>query len=339
MRVAFDAACFRLDRAGTARAAAGLLGALVAMAEPPSVALLGDGPPVDRGTMARRLTVLDQDLAWYGHGLATAARRAGADVLHCPTFRGPLTRPAQRLVVTVLDLAVLREPGWFPRWSRSYGAFAVPRVVRSADRVICASQATADDVSERLGVVPERLRLVPLGIDPLFSEPPGPSPLAGPYVLAVATHEPRKNLDRVLAAHRLRRARGAPETLALVGGGGWGGVRLAPEDAVAVLGRVGDVRLRDLYAHASATVVASLWEGFGLPAGEALATGCPLACSDIPALREVAGEVAAYCDPLSSESIADAVDRAVSGPRPAPRRELTWERTAAGTLDVWRELA
>ena len=82
---------------------------------------------------------------------------------------------------------------------------------------------------------------------------------------------------------------------------------------MAVLGRVGDVRLRDLYAHASATVVASLWEGFGLPAGEALATGCPLACSDIPALREVAGEAAAYCDPLSAESIADAVDRAVSG--------------------------
>ncbi len=127
MRVAFDAACFRLDRAGTARAAAGLLGALVAMAEPPDVALLGDGPPVDRGTVARRLTVLDQDLAWYGRGLAAAARRAGADILHCPTFRGPLTRPAQPLVVTVLDLAVLREPGWFPRWSRTYGAFAVPR--------------------------------------------------------------------------------------------------------------------------------------------------------------------------------------------------------------------
>ncbi len=82
-----------------------------------------------------------------------------------------------------------------------------------------------------------------------------------------------------------------------MGGGGWGDVRLAPEDGVTVLGRVGDVRLRDLYAHASATVVASLWEGFGLPAGEALATGCPLVCSDIPALREVAGEAAAYCDP------------------------------------------
>jgi glycosyltransferase involved in cell wall biosynthesis len=339
MRVAFDAACFRLDRAGTARAAAGLLNALASLPDTLDLELLGDGPPLDRGTLARRVAVLDQDLAWYGRGLATSAERSRADVLHCPTFRGPLTRPAQPLVVTVLDLAVLREPRWFPRWSRTYGARAVPRVVRSADRVICASQATADDVSDRLGVASERIRVVPLGIDVLFSEPHGRSPLAGPYLLAVATPEPRKNLDRVLRAHRQRRAGGASETLTLVGGRGWGDVQLAPEDGVVVLGRVGDVRLRDLYAHASATVVASLWEGFGLPAGEALATGCPVVCSDIPALREVAGDAAVYCDPLSVESIAEAIDRAASGRRPAPRRELTWERTAASTLDVWRELA
>jgi glycosyltransferase involved in cell wall biosynthesis len=339
MRVAFDAACFRLDRAGTARAAAGLLGGLGSMPEAPEVELLGDGPPLDRGTLARRIAVVDQDVAWYGRVLAAAAARTGAALLHCPSFRGPLRRTAQPLVVTVLDLAVLREPGWFPRWSRTYGALAVPRVVRSADRVVCCSQATAEDVAGRLDVSADRIRVVPLGIDALFSEPPGPPPLSGRYVLGVATPEPRKNLDRVLDAHRLRRSRGAPETLVLVGGGGWGGIDLRPQDGVALLGRVGDVRLRDLYAHAAATVVASLWEGFGLPAGEALAAGCPLVCSDIPPLREVAGDAAVYCDPRSVESIADAVDRAVSGPRPAPRRELNWERTAAGTLDVWRELA
>jgi glycosyltransferase involved in cell wall biosynthesis len=339
MRVAFDAACFRLDRAGTARAAAGLLGALGSLPEEPEVTLLGDGPPLDRGTLARRAAVIDQDLAWYGRGLAAAAARTGGDLLHCPTFRGPLRPPGLPLVVTVLDLAVLREPSWFPRWSRTYGALAVPRVVRSADRVLCCSQATADDVAGRLDVGPDRIRVVPLGIDALFSERPGPAPLPAAYVLGVATPEPRKNLDRVLAAHRLRRGRGAPETLVLVGGGGWGGVELRPEDGVTLLGRVGDVRLRDLYAHAAATVVASLWEGFGLPAGEALAAGCPLVCSDIAPLREVAGEDAVYCDPRSVESIAAALDRAVLGPRPAPRRELTWERTAAGTVDVWRELA
>jgi glycosyltransferase involved in cell wall biosynthesis len=276
---------------------------------------------------------------WYGDRLARAARRRRADVLHCPTFRGPLRRAGLPVCVTVHDLAVLREPSWFPAWSRSYGRLAVPRVVRAADRVVCVSQATADDVAERLGVPPARLRVVRNGVDPVFSTPAAAAPLSGPYLLFVGTPEPRKNLPRLLAAHRRLRAEGRPEQLVLVGEGGWGGVELGSDDDVLRLGRVDDVTLRDLYAHAAATVYPSLWEGFGLIAAEALAAGSPLVCSDIPALREVAGGDAHYADPRSVADLARAIREALAAPRPTARPSPGWDDAAAGLLDVWRELA
>ena len=131
---------------------------------------------------------------------------------------------------------------------------------------------------------------------------------------------------------------GRPERLVLAGADGWGGVKLPARDRIVQLGRVDDATLRDLYAHARCVAYPSLWEGFGLVAGEALAAGCPVVCSDLPALHEVAGSDAIYCDPLSVDSIADALRAALEGQRPSPRRALTWESAARALVDVWREL-
>ena len=281
---------------------------------------LGAGGFAGRGSARQKVSALRQDLAWYGDGLARAARRAGADVLHCPTFRAPLRGARLPVVATVHDLAVLREPGWFPAWSRTYGRHLMPRAIRLADRVVCVSQATARDVSGLLGVPDGRLRVVPNGIDAVFSEPAGPPPVDGPYILFVGTPEPRKNLERLAAAVSILHGEGRPERLVLAGADGWGGVELPRGDRVVPPGASPTPTLRDLYAHASCVAYPSLWEGFGLVAGEALATGCPVVCSDIPALREVAGGDAEYCDPLSVPSIADALRRALDGPRPAPPR-------------------
>ena len=337
MRVAFDAVCFTQDRAGSARAARGVLDGVRARGDV-DVLPVGGGVHLARGSAGQRLAAVEQDVAWYGRGLGVAARRAAADVVHCPTFRGPLRWPGLPVVVTVHDLAVLRSPEWFPRWSRAYGARAVPRVVRAADRVICVSQATADDVAG-LGVPASRLRVVPNGVDAVFAEDAGPAPAGAPYLLAVATPEPRKNLARLVAAFRLLRAQGRAERLLVVGGGGWGRVSVEQRDGVERLGRVGDRRLRDLYAHAACTVYPSLWEGYGLVAAEALATGCRLACSDLPALREVAGDAAVYCDPRSVADIARAVREALERPPPARRVVHDWASAAALTVEVWRELA
>jgi glycosyltransferase involved in cell wall biosynthesis len=338
VRVAFDVACLRQTGAGTSRVARGLLGALDA-AGGAEIVRVGEGELQARGSLGQKADALRQDLGWYGGGIGRAARRRGADLLHCPTFRGPLRRPGIPVVVTVHDLAVLREPSWFPVWSRSYGRLAIPRVLRHADRVVCVSRATAHDVTERLGVPEARLRVVENGVDALFSEPAGPPPVDGPYLLFVGTPEPRKNLPRLLAAHRELRRLGRPERLVLAGSGGWGGVDLPAGGDVVTLGRVPDAELRDLYAHAEAAVYPSLWEGYGLVAAEALAAGTRIVCADVPALREVAEEEASYCDPTSVDSIVEAVVRALSGPRPFARRPFTWERSAARLLDVWAELA
>ncbi len=172
------------------------------------------------------------------------------------------------------------------------------------------------------------VRVVPNGIDDAVLGAGGAAPVDGPYILFVGTPEPRKNLARLVAAVMRLVDEGRPERLVLAGADGWGGVELPARARIVQLGRVDDSTLRDLYAHARCVAYPSLWEGFGLVAGEALATGCPVVCSDIPALREVAGTDAAYCDPTSVESIADALRTALDGERPAPRRALTWEAAA-----------
>jgi glycosyltransferase involved in cell wall biosynthesis len=337
LTVGFDVACLRQTRAGTARLAIGLRDALRAR-EDVALIELGDREWQERGSLGQKRDALQQDLAWYGLRLAREARSNDADVLHCPTFRGPLRDAGVPTVVTVHDLAVLREPSWFPAWSRNYGRTLMPRAVRNADRVICVSRATARDAVGLLDVPYRKLRVIPNAIEPVFSSRPGPPPLDPPYLLCVGTPEPRKNLPALLEAFTLVRRAGRRVRLALVGADGWGDVQVGSTEGIVAFGRVDDTELRDLYAHAEALVLPSLWEGFGLPVAEALATGCRVACSDIPALRELAGEDATYFDPGSPQAISEGILHALTQPRPSPRRGTSWDDTAASVVALWREL-
>jgi glycosyltransferase involved in cell wall biosynthesis len=257
------------------------------------------------------------DLLWYPR------LRADADVLHCPTFRGPLRR-RQPLVVTVHDLAVLRHPEWFNRWTATYSRFAVPRVVRAADRVIAVSAFTQAEIVAVLGVDPAKIRVVPNAVEDVFT--PGGPRAAGDYALAVGTLEPRKNLARIAAA--------VEGELRVVGARGWGGVE-APQN-VTWLGNVSDDELASLYRGARCLVYASLYEGFGIPVAEALACGCAVVTSAGSAMEELAGAAAAYVDPLDVASIRDGIARATAGP---PRRGPSWDEVAARTRAVYEELA
>jgi glycosyltransferase involved in cell wall biosynthesis len=257
------------------------------------------------------------DLLWYPR------LRADADVLHCPTFRGPLRR-RQPLVVTVHDLAVLRHPEWFNRWTATYSRFVVPRVVRAADRVIAVSAFTQAEIVAVLGVDPAKIRVVPNAVEDVFT--PGGPRAAGDYALAVGTLEPRKNLARIAAA--------VEGELRVVGARGWGGVE-APQN-VTWLGNVSDDELASLYRGARCLVYASLYEGFGIPVAEALACGCAVVTSAGSAMEELAGAAAAYVDPLDVASIRDGIARATAGP---PRRGPSWDEVAARTRAVYEELA
>jgi glycosyltransferase involved in cell wall biosynthesis len=265
-----------------------------------------------------RLRSVAADVLWYPR-----LRARGADVLHCPTFRGPF-RSSAPLVVTVHDLAVLRHPEWFNRWTRTYSRLAVPRVVRAAGRVIAVSEFTKRELVELLAVPEAKIRVVPNGVEDVFT-PDGPRAV-GDYALAVGTLEPRKNLARIAAA--------VDGELRVVGARGWGGVEPPPN--VRWLGEVDDEELARLYRGARCLVWPSLYEGFGIPVAEALACGCPIVTSAGSAMEEVARADATYVDPADVGSIRDGIARAF---RPEPRRVASWADVARATRAVYEEVA
>ncbi|MDP9285922.1 MAG: glycosyltransferase family 4 protein [Actinomycetota bacterium] len=266
-----------------------------------------------------RLRAVTADALWYP--FLRAPR--GADLLHCPTFRGPF-RSRVPLVVTVHDLAVLRHPEWFNSWTASYSRIAVPRVVAAAHRLIAVSEHTRRELEALLDVGDARIRVVPNAVEAPFT-PDGPR-AEGDYALAVGTLEPRKNLNRIAEA--------VEGELRVVGVRGWGGVE--PPANVTWLGDVSDDELAALYRGARCLVYASLYEGFGIPVAEALACGCPIVTSYGSAMEEIAGADATYVDPTDVESIREGIGRAFA---PAPRRIASWHEVAARTRAVYEELA
>jgi glycosyltransferase involved in cell wall biosynthesis len=305
IRVALDTTALRQTRAGTARYVAALRDHL----QPIEVAF----PATSR---ARTLVA---DTLWYPRLRAPA----GADLLHCPTFRGPF-RAHGPLVVTVHDLAVLRHPEWFNRWTATYSRLAVPRVIRAAHRVVAVSEFTKAEIVSLLDVDPGRIRVIPNGVEDVFT---GDGPTAdGDYALAVGTLEPRKNLARI--------AQAVEGELRVVGARGWGGVDPPPN--VTWLGDVADEELAALYRGARCLVYASLYEGFGIPVAEALACGCPVVTSIGSPMAELAGDDAAYADPTDVASIRDAIGRVRRRP---PRRTAGWAEVAERTRAVYEELA
>ena len=249
-------------------------------------------------------------------------RIEGVDVLHCPTFRGPFSSRVP-LVVTVHDLAVLRYPEWFNRWTRTYSRLAVPRVVRAADRVIAVSEFTRRELVELLAVPAAKIRVVPNGVEPVFT--PSGQKAEGDYVLAVGTLEPRKNLKRIAAA--------VDGELRVVGARGWGGVE--PPGDVVWLGEVDDDELARQLRGARCLVYASLYEGFGIPVAEALACGCAVVTSRDSPMVELAGDDATYVDPTDVASIRAGIARAFA---PTPRRVAEWPQVARATQAVYEEL-
>jgi glycosyltransferase involved in cell wall biosynthesis len=227
----------------------------------------------------------------------------------------------------------------------------LPLALRRAAAVVCSSAATARDLAERFPRA-AAAQVVPLAAGERFV-PDGPG-REGPYVLAVGTLEPRKNLPRLIAAYA-----GLPEEvragrpLLLAGAVGWDeeetlAAVAAHDGLVRRLGYVPEAELPALYRGADVVCYLSLYEGFGLPVLEAMSCGAAVLTSDRSALPEVGGDAVRYADPTDVESIrsglagllADPPARAELGRRGAERaREFSWERTARETLAVLERAA
>jgi glycosyltransferase involved in cell wall biosynthesis len=322
VRVGVDISPLAQTRAGTARHVRGLL---TALRDRPGLELelLAHGGP-------GRVSSVVRDVYWYPR--AVRRRAKGLDVLHCTTFRGPARSPVPT-VLTVHDLAILRAPEAFPRWHRLYGTAGLRRVLRAADAIVAVSEFTRREVVELAAVAEERVRVVPNGVDPVFT-PDGPR-AEGDYVLAVGTLEPRKNLERAVEA-----AREAGVELRVVGARGWGGV-----DVDGWVGEIPDSELAALYRGARSVLYPSLYEGFGLPVLEAMACGAPVVTSLDTAMVEIAGDAAVLVDPLDVSAIAAGILAAEARRDELSRagleraREFTWQRSADAVVELWRELA
>ena len=320
MNVAMDITPLRLTQAGTARYIRNLRQRL-------------DVQPVAFGG-ADRASVLARELWWYP--LRLSALDGKTDVLHCTTYYGPL-RPRVPTVVTVHDLAVLRHPEAFPRWTRSYAPLLVPKVLRAAHSVIAVSEFTASELETLVRVPREKIRVVSNAVDDTFS-PDGPR-ADGDYVLAVGTLEPRKNLARAIEA-----AAQIGVDLRVVGAPGWGGVEARGAN-VTWLGSVDDDELARQYRGALCVVYPSVYEGFGLPVLEAMACGAAVVTSAGGATAEVAGDAAVLVDPLDVGAIAAGIETAIAS-REALRprgiewaRRFSWDEAARLTQAVYEEAA
>ena len=297
-----------------------------------------DGVPIERRILTLPPSSHTWRTAWSRLGRPAVERLVGAfDAFHFSDWMYPRQRAGVR-ATTVYDLSPLHHPEWVAPLTARMHRRKYAEAARSCDVVFAISSYTAQDVTKTLRVPAERVVIAHPGVHARYS-PDGPRHALGhPYLLSVATLEPRKNLDTLVEAFALARAR-RPDLHLVVAGApvSWAEHDLDVE-GVRGLGYVPDADLPALYRGAAALVYPSLFEGFGIPVVDAMASGIPVVASAHPSLDDAAGDAAVRADPRSPAAIASAIERALSErERLVPlglehARKFTWKACGQAVL-------
>jgi glycosyltransferase involved in cell wall biosynthesis len=271
-------------------------------------------------------------ILWEQFVLPFAIRKHRIQVLLNPGFTAPL-KCACPMVTVFHDLQHKRHPEYFRWFDLPFWNFFLWTAARRSRGLIAVSQATADDLECYYG---RSAQVIHHGVEREFFEI---SQHREPrdYLLCVSTTHPHKNLQRLLRVYA--QTKNAPR-LVLTGVRGFAAqeIESLASGSVELAGWIPREQLYELYRGALGFIYPSTFEGFGMPVLEAMAAGVPVACSDIPPLREVAGSTVHFFDPASDREIGDALLKLTSGKiftEAAQRRAtgFTWEKTARATLD------
>jgi glycosyltransferase involved in cell wall biosynthesis len=293
----------------------------------------GDGLPTLVATGYRAATTTPGRLRAMAGGVLRPGRLRGwaeeAEVVHYP-LTVPIPPAGRPSVLTLLDVQHLDLPELFPGGERAFRRLAYDRAARRAAHVVVISEWVRNRVLERLRLHPDRVHAVHLGVDhEQFT--PDPTVTREPFLYYPARPWPHKNHARLFEAFTILRA-SRPELRLVLTGAGQDQPGLP--DGVEALGDVPLDERVALYRRAAALVFPSLYEGFGLPPVEAMACGCPVACSDAGSLPEVAGDAAvlfAADDPAAiAAGVLEALDRASELSALGVERAagFTWDATA-----------
>jgi glycosyltransferase involved in cell wall biosynthesis len=290
--------------------------------------------------------------------LPRIVQRLGLDLLHDPTGCAPfgLGRTGAPRVVTVHDTFPWSCPGTSTRLEVILHRYWLPWALQHTEQIITDSQTSAEDIVRYLGPSAENVQVIPLAVGPLY-RPPSEAALQAVraryglperYILFAGGLNPRKNLPRMLKACRLVWRNGEQRPLVVLGASD-GALQplLAPfsmAQRVRGLGYVPEDDLPGIYGGADLFCYPSLYEGFGLPALEAMACGAPVLCSNNAALPEIVGAAAILIDPYNIEALANAITATLHDAKGRDElrskgmkqaQQFSWEHTAQKTLEVY----